>query len=146
MIKKKLNKRAIVKDLSFNVASLAILLIFVLPIYYIIAGALMTREEVYSAALFPKSPNFNNIGIALFDFNMLRFLGNSVFFTVIIVVLNLFFCALSGYALVKFNFPGKNILYVLTLVAMVVPPLVMIVPLYLEVRQFGWKRIRYKDI
>jgi len=138
MCRKKIDKRGLARDLSFNVASWVILLIFVLPIYYIIAGAFMTREEVYSGALFPKSLNLNNIGIALFDFNMLHFLGNSIIFTVIIVVLNLFFCALAGYALIKFDFPGRNILYVLTLVAMVVPPLVMIVPLYLEVRQFGW--------
>ncbi|MCJ7761167.1 carbohydrate ABC transporter permease [Candidatus Bathyarchaeota archaeon] len=138
MTERKTNRRGLLRNLSFNAASLSILVLFVLPVYYIFAGAFMSRAEVLGGAWLPQSVSLDNIRIALFDYNMIYFLRNSVIFTAIIVLMNLFFCALAGYALAKFDFPGRRILFLFILVAMLVPPLVMIVPLYLEVRQFRW--------
>jgi cellobiose transport system permease protein len=104
----------------------------------VVTGAFMTRAEVYAAAAFPAKVRWENLRIALFDYGMLRYFGNSLFITLTIVVLNLFFCSLSGFALAKYDFPGKNILFALVLVSMMIPPLAMIVPLFLEVRSFGW--------
>ena len=126
------------RDVRFNVASIILVLFFALPVYYVVTGAFMTRAEVYAAAVFPARPQWENLRVALFDYGMLRYFGNSLFITLTIVGLNLFFCSLSGFALAKYDFPGKDALFALVLVSMMIPPLAMIVPLFLEVRSFGW--------
>jgi ABC-type glycerol-3-phosphate transport system permease component len=126
------------RDTKFNVISIILVIFFALPIYYLITGAFMTRAEVYAGALLPARWQWENFHIALVEYNMLHFFKNSLFFTTIIVFLNLFFCSLTGFALAKYQFPGKNLLFVMVLVSMMIPPLVMIVPLFLEVRLFGW--------
>jgi ABC-type glycerol-3-phosphate transport system permease component len=126
------------RDARFSVASIILVLFFALPVYYVVTGAFMTRAEVYAAAAFPARLQWENLRIALFDYGMLRYFRNSLFITLTIVALNLFFCSLSGFALAKYDFPGKNVLFAFVLVSMMIPPLAMIVPLFLEVRSFGW--------
>ena len=130
--------KSIFRDVKFNVTSILLVLFFALPVYYVVTGAFMTRAEVYAAAVFPSRIQWENLRIALFDYGMLRFFGNSLFITLTIVALNLFFCSMSGLALAKYDFPGKQLLFSVVLVAMMIPPLAMIVPLFLEVRAFGW--------
>ena len=46
---------------------------------------------------------------------------NSVVVSVVGTVLTLFFCALAGYAFAKFQFPGRDMLFLLLLFTMVIP-------------------------
>lgn len=135
---KRVGVASFLRDVKFNVISIILVLFFALPVYYVVTGALMTRAEVYAGALFPAKLQWQNFQTALFEYNMLHFFRNSLFFTIVIVLLNLFFCSLTGFALAKYSFPGKNLLFSLVLVSMMIPPLVLIVPLFLEVRSFGW--------
>ena len=134
---RKRRRSRIFRDIRFNVASALLILFFALPIYYVVTGAFMTRAEVYAGALFPAKSQWQNLRIALIDYNMLYYFRNSLFFTTTIVLLNLFFGSLTGYALAKFRFPGRNLLFGVVLVSMMIPSLVLIVPLYLEVKSFG---------
>lgn len=128
----------IFRDIRFNLASIVLVFFFALPIYYLITGALMTRAEVYAAAWFPRELQWRNFYIALVEYKMLHFFRNSLFYTTTIVLLNLFFCSLTGFALAKYDFPGKRILFAVVLLAMMIPSIVLIVPLFIEVKSFGW--------
>jgi multiple sugar transport system permease protein len=63
---------------------------------------------------------------------------NSIIVTGSVVLLNLVFCPLVGYSLAKFDYPGKNILFVFILSTIMVPFTAILVPLYLIVRSLGW--------
>lgn len=63
---------------------------------------------------------------------------NSVVISAVGTLLTLFFCALAGYAFAKFRFPGKNGLFLLLLLTMVIPQEVCIVPLFVVMRNLGW--------
>ena len=63
---------------------------------------------------------------------------NSVVVSVVGTVLTLFFCALAGYAFAKFQFPGRDMLFLLLLFTMVIPQEVCIVPLFVVMRRLGW--------
>ena len=43
-----------------------------------------------------------------------------------------------GFALAKFDFPGKRLLFSIVLVSMMIPSIVLVVPLYIEIKSFGW--------
>ena len=50
----------------------------------------------------------------------------------------MFINALAGYAFARFNFKGKNVLFLLFLATMMIPFQVIMVPLYLEVYYLKW--------
>ena len=62
--------------------------------------------------------------------------------TAIVLVLKgtliLFFAPLAGYAFAKYDFPLKNVLFGTVLVTLMLPIIVLIIPLLLEMKEFGW--------
>jgi ABC-type glycerol-3-phosphate transport system permease component len=46
--------------------------------------------------------------------------------------LTMFFCPLAGFAFAKLHFPGRNLLYTIVLSTLMMPPIVLIVPLLIE--------------
>ncbi|MEU0090775.1 carbohydrate ABC transporter permease [Kribbella sp. NPDC006257] len=62
--------------------------------------------------------------------------------TAIVVVvkgaLTMVFCPMAGFAFAKYAFPGKRILFATVLVTLMLPTLVLLIPLLLEMSQFGW--------
>jgi ABC-type glycerol-3-phosphate transport system permease component len=50
----------------------------------------------------------------------------------------LFFAPLAGYAFAKYDFPLKNLLFGTVLVTLMLPIIVLIIPLLLQMKEFGW--------
>jgi multiple sugar transport system permease protein len=126
------------RDARDNLISILLVFFFALPIFYLLTGAVMTRAEIYAAKLIPAQIQWQNFYVALVEYHMLRYFGNSLFFTVTIVASNLFFDSLVGFALAKYSFPGKSLVFTLVLLSMMIPSLVLVVPLFLEIKSFGW--------
>ncbi|MBA7471584.1 MAG: ABC transporter permease subunit [Clostridia bacterium] len=59
-----------------------------------------------------------------------RWLFNSTIVGVSFSLLSLFFCSLAGYSFAKYDFLGKNALFLIVIGSMTIPPWVMIVPLF----------------
>ncbi|WP_274362111.1 carbohydrate ABC transporter permease [Paenibacillus thermotolerans] len=47
-------------------------------------------------------------------------------------------CSITGYALARLTFPGKNVFFFLTIVTFLIPPQITIVPLYMIFQKLGW--------
>lgn len=130
--------RGLLRDVGFNLVSILLVVFFALPIFYLVMGSVMTREEVYAAQLIPSKIQWQNFYVALVEFGMAHYFRNSLLFTSTIVALNIFTCSMAGFALAKFEFPGRRALFSLVLVSMMIPSIVLVVPLFIEVKSFGW--------
>jgi len=64
---------------------------------------------------------------------------NTTFIALFSTAVHLLFDSMAGYAFAKRKFPGSNILFVMILAALMIPPQVTLVPLYLMVTQ--WKLV-----
>ena len=60
-----------------------------------------------------------------------RYLGNTVFVTVMGLVMNLFFGTLAAYAFAKIDFAGNKIIFKIMLSSMMIPGVVTLTPLFL---------------
>ncbi len=69
-----------------------------------------------------------------------RYFINSIWVSVASTVLNLFFCSLAGYGFAKYQFPFKNAAFLFILATMMIPFHVVMVPLFVLVRDLGWLR------
>ena len=57
-------------------------------------------------------------------------LFNSLKIAIIYTVINLLVCSMAAYAISKFNFKGKNIVFVIIMLTMMLPAHAKLVPLY----------------
>ena len=75
----------------------------------------------------------------LFEFQdgLPTYFANSVVVAVGTVIVTLVISILGGYAFARFSFPGKNILFLLTLAILMVPYATLLIPLYVLLRQIG---------
>jgi len=67
-----------------------------------------------------------------------RFALNSVVVTSGVVLFQLTICSLAAFGFSRLQFRGRNAIFFLFLLTMMVPGQVLIVPLYLIVHRFGW--------
>ncbi len=68
---------------------------------------------------------------------LVRWLMNSVTYTAAIVAISCVTALLAGYALAVTSIPYKRSLLIVTLVAMVVPPVALVIPLFIEISTLG---------
>jgi cellobiose transport system permease protein len=110
------------------------------PFYLMIIGSFKSNAELFSMrqTLLPERFHLANY-VNLFDrFPFDRILFNTVFFASSRVVLGVFFSTIAGFAYAKYDFPGRQVSFLLLLATMMVPFQAIVVPSYLLIREFGW--------
>jgi multiple sugar transport system permease protein len=127
-------------DIAFPAIGLVLAIVSVFPVLYMFSASLMQPSQIFSVPLqlVPQPPRPQNFVDIFAQFNIGHYLRNSLLFTSCVVLLNLFFCSLTGYSLAKFRFPGRRVIFLFILSTMMVPFNVIVVPLYAVVRSLGW--------
>lgn len=111
------------------------------PLCWVILIAFQPTEGGVSFVLsdiLAKQPTLDNFFKVSELIPLAQNFANSVLVSVIGTILTVFFCALAGYAFAKFRFPGRNGLFFLLMLTMIIPPEVCIVPLFVVMRRLGW--------
>ncbi len=67
-----------------------------------------------------------------------RVFFNTAFFSVSIVLLQGLFATMGGFAFARINFPYRNVIFLIYLGTMMIPPQVTLIPTYIVVVEFGW--------
>ena len=122
-------------SLLFYIGNTIIALIFVSPLIWMIASSLKPEAGIFKglnslSTFIPKDASLNNYVEVFNRINMWKFIFNSLFYVLVIIVLDLFVNSLCGYALAKFEFKGKNALLTLVISLMVFPAEAIMLPMY----------------
>jgi multiple sugar transport system permease protein len=109
-------------------------IISLFPIVYMIMSSFGPATDSASASrsIIPKAWSFASYK-AFFDFSRysLRWIGNSIIVAGLVVLGNVVFASMAGYAFSKIPFRGRSFLFFMVLVAMMIPYQVTQVPLYI---------------
>lgn len=79
----------------------------------------------------------NYAALAHYQAGVWVYLGNSLFVSLLTVLLTLVVSLLGGYAFARFSFPGKNVLFLVTLAILMVPYATLLIPLYVILNAVG---------
>jgi ABC-type glycerol-3-phosphate transport system permease component len=111
--------------------------VMLLPFYWVLKTA-VTNENIYAypPRLFPEEPHFFNFVDVWYYIPFPRYLLNSLIVSALVVVCNIAFNAMAGYALTR-TFPGKRITLLLLLSGMLIPFQATIIPAYLITSKLG---------
>jgi cellobiose transport system permease protein len=122
---------------------LALIVTIVLSVFPIIWSFIIASRK--SDAIYEYPPRFGdllgtNLYNALYNDDAAFVLGlaNSLIVSVVVTISVVFFSSLSGFAFAKLKFRGRNALLLITILTMMVPTQLGIIPLYLLMRQLGW--------
>lgn len=120
--------------------------IFLFPMFWMLASSTkpdsLTYQQMGSLASF--FPSFNT-GVSWFegyksvwvDFSIWKYGLNSLFYSGVIVTGNIFVNSMAGYALAKYNFPGKRLIFTVIIGLIIIPIETTIIPLYTIVHSLG---------
>jgi multiple sugar transport system permease protein len=79
----------------------------------------------------------NYISLGNYQAGIVQYFANSVFVSLLTVVLTLTISLFGGYAFARFRFPGKNLLFLVTLAILMVPYATVLIPLYVILSSVG---------
>ncbi|MFC9431308.1 carbohydrate ABC transporter permease [Streptomyces sp. NPDC056987] len=115
-------------------------LVSLFPLYWTMVAAATDNTRVsQTPPPFLPGPNlFKNLGTAWTDAAMGRAMVNSLIVAGVIALSTVFFATLAGFAFAKLRFKGRNILLMLVIGTMMVPPQLGVVPLFMMMADLGW--------
>jgi len=110
----------------------------VMPLVYMLSTSLKYPFEVFNLNLIPEEPTLDNYAYVLSDSRFPLWFWNSILIATITTVSNVFWDSLVGYALCKFRFRGRYIVFIAILSTLMIPTEMLVIPWYLMSQQFGW--------
>ena len=121
---------------------LAVLLgiILMMPFFWAVSSSLKGAFEVRAIppVWWPPDPQWRNYA----DVWSVRFFTgwfwNTVFLTTVATTGTVISSSLAGYSFARFRFPGKNVLFSITMATLMLPGYVLLIPNYMLFWQLGW--------
>lgn len=109
------------------------------PVVWIALSSFKAQSELFRQpmTLLPRAFTLQNYQQALSQGDFMRYFGNSLFVAATSTVLAVLFNVMAGYALAKYIFPGRNLLFSLMLSTLMIPLQVIMIPIFLQLKSFG---------
>ncbi|MCV0394022.1 MAG: carbohydrate ABC transporter permease [Rhizobiaceae bacterium] len=70
-------------------------------------------------------------------FNFMLYFWNSVFITVVATIITVLFNSMAAFALSKYRFRGRTVVFILIIATLMIPPTINLIPIYMVVSQLG---------
>ena len=111
------------------------------PFLWMVLTAFKTQAESTSIdpfVFFPSTWNFESFSTVWTSYNFLYLYRNTLLMILFRVICAVLTATMAGYAFGRLNFPGKNFLFSLILIQMMVPSQIFIIPQYIMVSNLKW--------
>jgi multiple sugar transport system permease protein len=114
--------------------------IFLVPLLRVISTSLMDIMDLYdpTVAWIPRSWAWENFSRAYMALEYTQSLMNTILVAGGAALLQTLSCAIAGYSFARFQFPGRDRLFLLVLFVMIVPPHALIIQNFILVSRLKW--------
>ncbi|GIL30599.1 carbohydrate ABC transporter permease [Actinocatenispora comari] len=117
---------------------IVVLVLAAVPIYWLLSTSVTSPEKIFQFQWFPDGLNWQNYidGWKSAPFGAMY--KNSIIVTLAGALIQICVAILSSYAFAFLDFPGKRIVFLIFLGAMMVPGTVVLMPNFLTIAALGW--------
>ena len=116
--------------------------ITLVPFAYMLATAFTPSNETSHIPIYwiPPHPTLDNFHYLFFqaDIPLIRWLINSLFVATATTLVVLFVDALAAYGFARLELPGRNLIFSVILISLLVPVAVTLIPMFLLMRDLGF--------
>jgi alpha-1,4-digalacturonate transport system permease protein len=118
---------------------LAMTFVILAPVLWFVLSSFKDATDLGARPpkILPTRWAFENYTEAFQMYNYMRYFMNSVIVTTIATILTLLINSMAAYAFAKYNFRGRDGLFVMTLAMIMIPLQVILIPIYLVVSSLG---------
>ncbi|WP_409176178.1 carbohydrate ABC transporter permease [Brevibacillus fortis] len=118
---------------------LIVAFLFVFPFLWMASTAFKTMPEVrqFPPTLLPESWEWSNFAQAWESGPFLMYTWNSILVAVGILILQFLTAVPAAYAFARYKFPGRNLLFGLVLIVLMIPGQVIFLPIYVQLSGWG---------
>jgi ABC-type glycerol-3-phosphate transport system permease component len=110
------------------------------PFFWMVSTSLKPLDEVFRfGQILPSQVRWVNYAVAWESAPFGRYLFNSAFSALMILVLQFSTIIPAGYGFARLRFPGRDTLFLVVLATMMMPVQVTFIPTFLIVSTLGWK-------
>nr|WP_040697741.1 carbohydrate ABC transporter permease [Nocardia vinacea] len=122
-------------------AMVCVLIIVGVPLFWIFITSFKARPDIYTqpAVYWPHSWHPANYEDATTTLPFWTFLRNSLIITGIIALVKFVLGVFSAYGLVFLRFPGKTLVFLVIIAALMVPNQITVISNYALIAQLGWR-------
>lgn len=127
-------------NVIFLYIPMALFLVFMLfPFYWIFNTSLKDSVEVFSIPVkyWPDMPTVENYINLFKNLGFDRYFMNSAFVAILTTLFVTFLSLLGGYAMSRYQFKGKGLIYVILLITQMLPAVVLMIPLFQTMNTLG---------
>lgn len=117
-----------------------ITIIMIVPFLWMLSASIKSNNEVFQMTPFrfiPEVPKWSNYVDIWTRIPLLRFVGNTVYLTIIVTALQMLTSSFAAYAFSKLNFKHKNGLFLAYIATIAMPWQVYMVPQFIMMRGMG---------
>lgn len=138
-------KRKLISTIGIYVLALTILAIYLGPYLWMFMTSVKSQADVmmWPPKIIPDQFYFKNY-IDVFKTNLPRAFINSFFVSTTAVCINVVLSSMAGFGFARLKFWGKEFLFIIALATMMVPPGLLVVPLFTMMKNmpfggpYGW--------
>lgn len=132
--------RALLYAVLINVA-----FVFLYPLAYMLVTAIKSPTDLVdpTVAWVPRSIYLENFTMALRGIHFTTAFKNTMIYAIGGAVLHVISCSLTGYAFARIKMPGRELLFLLVIFGIIVPPQVMMIPLFKLFKGLNWLNTPY---
>lgn len=137
---KSAHKKALVGKIAVYVILIIIALIMVIPFLWMLSASIKSDREVFQMNPFvwiPESPKWSNYTDIWTKIPFARFVGNTVYLTLVVTFLQLLTSSFAAYSFAKLHFRHKNGLFLAYIATIAMPWQVYMVPQFIMMRKMG---------
>jgi sn-glycerol 3-phosphate transport system permease protein len=129
----------LVSVLGRALTTVAILLAFFVPFWWMILTALKSKGDTlrFPPVFWVSQPHWENFAVAFGAFPFLKYLGNSLIVTGAILLCQIVTVIPAAYAFARYTFPGKRLLFGLTLASVMIPAQLIFLPVFILMSRLG---------
>lgn len=134
-------RKKILESIGFWLLLAPLGYVICVPLAYMTSMAFTPEAEQYRWPInwIPLEPTIQNFITIYYDKTLpvFRWFGNSVLVATLGTLIVLFITSLSGYAYARLEFPGRNFLFAVLLISLMIPGAVTLIPAFLLLRDLN---------
>ncbi|EMT44888.1 carbohydrate ABC transporter permease [Anoxybacillus flavithermus] len=135
-----LRKKGFVNKVTIHVLLIIGALLSVFPLYWMFVMATQPNHVINQLppAVVPGDKLIENFQNVLDNIDFFGAMWNSLIVASLTTIGVLFFCSLAGFAFAKLQFKGRDKLFTVILITMMIPPQLGLIPQYFIITKLGW--------
>lgn len=137
--KRKIQARAVIPNSARHFLLALGALIMSVPFAYMLATSFQPQAYVLTTPpqLIPTDPTLANYAAVVSTQNIVRNFANSVFVAAVSTTLSLFVSSMMAYAFARFRFPGREAIFRVLLLGLMIPAIMLIIPQFVLAKNLG---------